>query len=253
VESSLTFAYDGNFRFDAEDSVWAEFFERHRVRPVRYDDMAKLTEVLRSSVQTVAYLPAADYFYVRDMPDYEPFASAVYAAEDTTSLVSLLVVRSSSDVTALGELRGATLGFVHEYCTTSYFAPALLVHELGSSLNEFFGGLVRVRAYEPQIDAVIAGQADATMVQEDVWRKHPLYAESTRVIARREDLPSPVMIIDGRVTLVFRRDLHQVVFSRRPELGPDTLFSGFVDFRRAQVERFFAESDDAIPALTAAG
>src|SRR5512135_577260 len=123
VESSLTFAYDGNFRLDVEDPSWRDFFRRHHVQPVRYDDMAKLTQALRARIQPISYLPAANYFYVRDMAEYEPFASAVYASENTTSLTSLLVVRSSSDVTDVEQLRGARLGIAHEYCTTSYFSP----------------------------------------------------------------------------------------------------------------------------------
>lgn len=253
MEPSLTFAYDGNFRFDVEERPWRGFFERHGVRPVRYDDMAELTRALRANVQTISYLPAANYFHVRDMPDYEPFASAVYAAENTTSLSSVLVVRAASDVSHVDQLRGASLGYVHEYCTTSYFAPALVAHEQGASIDDFFGELVRVGAYELQIDAVIAGRADSTMVQEDVWRKHPQYAQSTRVIARKDDLPTPVMLIDRRTNPTLKHDLREVALSHRPRPGPDTLFSGFVDFRRAQVEAFFAASAGAIPPLTPGG
>jgi ABC-type phosphate/phosphonate transport system substrate-binding protein len=253
VESSPTFAFDVNFRFDVDDPPWRAFFERHGLQPVAYDDMGKLTHALRASVQTVSYLPAANYFYVRDMPAYEPFASAVYAAENTTSLTSLLVVRASSGVTDVEQLRGARLGIAHEYCTTSYFSPAMVAREHGSSIDQFFGELVHVGPYELQVDALIAGQVDATMVQEDVWRKHARYAKLTRVIARKDDLPTPVMLIDRRARPELRHELHDVACSHRPPTGPDTLFSGFVDFKRAQVEAFFAASDGAVPALTPAG
>jgi phosphonate transport system substrate-binding protein len=190
---------------------------------------------------------------VRDRPGYEPLASAVYAAESTTSLTSLLVVRASSDVTELAQLRGTALGYVHRYCTTSYFAPALLVYESGQRITDFFGRLVTVAAYEHQIDAVVDGRVDATMVQEDVWRRHPDYAQTTRVIARKESLPTPVVIIDSSSDAGLKRDLDEVVFSHRPPLTPDTLFAGFVPFRSEQVEEFFAASERAVPALDGNG
>ena len=248
MPGALTFAYDGNFRFDTEDPPWRGFLTSHRVEPVRYDDMAKLTEALRRRIQTVAYLPAANYFHVRDIGDYEPLASAVYAAENSTSLTSVLVVRADGGVTDVEQLRGGSYGFVHEYCTTSYYAPALLVHEHGATLSSFFGALVQVAAYEAQVEAVLAGDVDCTMVQEDVWRKHPEYAETTRVIARETDLPTPVVINDRNADPALKRDLAEVVLGHRPPITGDTLFAGFVSFERAQVTRFFAAAERAMPA-----
>lgn len=151
MAASLTFAYDGNFRFDVEDPAWSRLIERWGLGPVRYDDMA--------------------------------------------------------------------------------------------------GRLVTVAAYEHQIDAVVDGRVDATMVQEDVWRRHPDYAQTTRVIARKENLPTPVVIIDSSSDAGLKRNLDEVVFSHRPPLTPDTLFAGFVPFRSEQVEEFFAASERAVPAL----
>ena len=252
VGQCLTFAYDGNFRFDVDDPAWREFFERRDVLPVRYDDMAKLTEALTASVQTVSYLPAANYFYIRASPSYEPLASAVYAAQNILSLSSLLVVRASSEVTELAQLRGASLGYAHEYCTTSYFAPALLLSKNGYSIADFFGQLTKVPAYEGQIDAVVAGQIDATMVQEDVWSKHAAYAQTTRVIARKVNLPTPLVIVDANADADLKRDLSEVVFSHRPAITAETLFAGFAPYQREQVGDFLAASERALPALTPA-
>ncbi len=249
MTAAPSFAYDGNFRLDIEDPAWARLFDTHGIAPVRYDDMAKLTEALTCSVQTISYLPAANYFYVRDNPGYQPVASAIYAAENSTKLSSVLVVRSESGVTELDQLRGASLGYAHRFCTTSYFAPAILVHEHGGSLTEFFGQLEMVAPYEGQVDAVVAGVVDATMVQEDVLRKHPEYARTTRVIAREADMPTPVVIVDSRIDAALRSDLNDVLLAHRPRRTPDTLFAGFVPFEREQVERFLAAAAGAVPAL----
>ena len=247
MSQSPNFTYDGNFRFDEQDPAWHELFERYDVLPVRYDDMAKLTGALTATVQTASYLPAANYFYVRDQP-YEPVASAVYAAENSTSLTSVLVVRSSTDVTEVAQLRGARLGYVHLYCTTSYFAPALLLSENGYSISDF-GELVGVAPYEAQIDAVVEGRVDATMVQEDVWLKHPHYAEVTRVVARVQNLPSPLLIVDRNAADDLKRDLTELAVSHRPAVTADTLFAGFAPYQREQVEQFLNASESAVPAL----
>ncbi len=248
--SPLTFAYDGNFRFHVDDPAWQQFFAAHDLRPVRYDDMAELTQALTDTVQTCAYLPAANYFYVRDDRSYEPVASALYAADGQPSLASLLVVASGSAVTELEELRGGRLGYVHRFCTTSYFAPAILLQDHGYSIDDFFEELVVVRAYEPQIDAVVAGRIDATMVQEDVWEKTPDYARTTRMIARKDQLPTPVVIVDADADQGLKDDLNRLVLSYRPTSAPDTLFAGFVPYQREQVENFFEASARALPAAS---
>ena len=247
--AGLTFAYDGNFRFDVDDPEWRELFDKHDLRPVRYDDMAALTEALRSSVQTVSYLPAANYFYVRDDPAYEPIASALYAGDGSPNLSSVLVVRASSDVAEVDQLEGGSLGYAHPYCTTSYFAPALVLKECGHSIADFFGELVVVPPYGGQIDAVVAGLVDATMVQEDVWEE-AANAGLTRLIARKTHLPSPVVLVDAGADAPVKQDVTNAVLSHRPDVTPDILFTGFVPYRRGQVEEFFAASASALAGVT---
>jgi phosphonate transport system substrate-binding protein len=213
--------------------------------------MAELTLALSDSVQTIAYLPAANYFYIRENPWYEPLASALYAADGTPNLTSVLVVRAADDVTELRQLRGGTLGYAHKYCTTSYFAPALLLHDHGASIADFFERLDVVAPYEGQIEAVLGRRIDATMVQEDVWRNTPENARTTSVIARKEHLPTPPLVVDASADAGLKRDLTQLVLSYRPAITPDTLFSGFVPYRRGQVEEFFAASAVALGGVAA--
>jgi phosphonate transport system substrate-binding protein len=246
---SPALAHDGNLGLPVDDAAWREFLESHGLDAAAYDDMAKLTADLKQSVKACAYLPAANYFYLRDDPSYEPVASALYAADQTPTLSSLLVVAKSSGVTTLDQLRGRRLGYAHRYCTTSYFAPALVLLENHDSIADFFAALVQVRPYQGQIDSVLAGRVEATMVQEDVWRKTPANVEATRVIARRDNLPTPLVIVGANRAGEFKKDLRQLLFSYRPRLTPTTLFSGFVSYQRQQVEEFFAASARALEAL----
>lgn len=160
----------------------------------------------------------------------------------------MLVVGSSSEITELERLRGARLGFAHRYCTTSYFAPALLLRERGYSIGDFFAELVVVPAYEGQIDSVIAGRVDATMVQEDVLLKTPDYARTTRVIVRKKRLPTPLVIVDVKAPQGLKHDLTALLLSCESASTQETLFSGFVPYQRQQVEEFIAASALALPA-----
>jgi phosphonate transport system substrate-binding protein len=235
-DPSPALAHDGNLGLPVDDAAWREFLNSHGLHVAAYDDMAKLTADLKQSVKACAYLPAANYFYLRDDPSYEPVASALYAADETPRLSSLLVVARSSGITTLDQLRGRHLGYAHRYCTTSYFAPALVLLENHDSIADFFAALVQVPPYQGQIDCVLAGRVDATMVQEDVWRKTPANVEATRIIARRDHLPTPLVIVGANTAGEFKKDLRQLLFSHRPRLTPTTLFSGFVPYQRQQVE-----------------
>jgi phosphonate transport system substrate-binding protein len=244
--ASPTLAHDGNLGFPVDDPAWQGFLARHGIHAAAYHDMAKLTVDLRHSAKAFAYLPAANYFYLRDDPSYEPVASALYVADQTPRMSSVLVVAKSSGITALNQLRGRRLGYAHMYCTTSYFAPALLLLENSDAIADFFAELIQVPPYQGQIDSVVAGKVDATMVEEDVWRKTPANAEATRVVARKDDLPTPVVIVGANTSGAFKKDLEQVLFFHRPRITPTALFAGFVEYQRHQVEEFFAASAQAL-------
>ena len=173
-----TLAHDGNLGLPVDDLVWREFLDRHGIRPAGYDDMGRLTVDLKRCVAAVAYLPAANYFYLRDDPSYEPVASSLYAANQSPRLSSVLVVAKSSGITALDQLRGGRLGIAHRYCTTSYFAPALVVRENGDAIADFFAALIQVPPYQGQIDSVLAGGggrdhgAGGCLAQDPHKRRH---------------------------------------------------------------------------------
>jgi len=79
----------------------------------------------------------------------------------------------------LRQLKGAKLGYINTYCTTSYFAPSILLARDGLALNDFFDAFA-VAPWQGQIDAVVDGRIDATMVYEDVWLARPSNAAETR-------------------------------------------------------------------------
>ncbi len=240
------FAHDANLGFQVDDALWSGFLERHGIEVAPYRDMAKLTRDLKAEPVSFAYLPAANYFYLREQGAYQPLASAVYAASGSSSFASLLVVAAGSDIAILDELRGRKLGYAHRYCTSSYFAPAILLHEHSLDIDDLFAQLVEVPPYEGQIDAVMSGRVDATMVEEDVWRKDEANARDTRVIGRRDGLPTPLLIVAKEASQTLADELSELALSHRPETTAETLFAGFVPYERKRVEGFYGLAEHGL-------
>ena len=66
------FAHDVNLGFPLDHPDWANFFNGHGWRTAGYDDMGKLTAELQAHAAAAAFLPAANYFFVRNDPAYQP-------------------------------------------------------------------------------------------------------------------------------------------------------------------------------------
>ncbi|MFB7170600.1 phosphate/phosphite/phosphonate ABC transporter substrate-binding protein [Streptomyces sp. NPDC056254] len=244
---TATFLYDANLRLEVDSPEWSAFLEDHSIRACGYHgDMAPLTKQLEEHMATFSYLPVLNYFHLRADPVYEPIASAVYAADGTTGIPSVLIVPAGSGVTDARDLRGKRLAIAHRFCTTSFLAPMLLVHDLGGRIDEFFGELVITPPYEGQVEAVVAGSADATFIQEDVWLKEPAYAETTRTIARRDHLPTPLFIAGEEASLQLRSTVRDFLLNYRSAKNEPVLFSGFAPYDAAAVEETLRITEEAI-------
>ena len=242
-----TFAYDANLGLQVDDPSWRDLLDRHGLDVAPYKgDMAQLTKDLSSDPVTLAYLPAANYFYLREGGLYHPLASAVYAASGSSSFTSLMVVSAQSDIAILDELRGRKLGYAHRDCTSSFFAPAILLYEHSLDIAELFAELVEVPPYQGQIDAVVAGRVDATMVDEDVWRRGKANERDTRVIGRRTGLPTPLLIVSAEADEALVREIRELALSHRPATTAETLFAGFVAYDRRKVEGFYGIAGEAL-------
>ena len=64
----MIFACDVNLGFPTDDPEWAAFFRDHGWRTVNYDDMGMLTATLKAHQPAAAFMPAANYYYLKDDP-----------------------------------------------------------------------------------------------------------------------------------------------------------------------------------------
>jgi hypothetical protein len=76
----LIFACDVNLGFPTDDPEWAAFFRDHGWRTVNYDEMGELTATLKAHQPSAAFMPAANYYYLKDDPFYPAWRARVPSA-----------------------------------------------------------------------------------------------------------------------------------------------------------------------------
>ncbi len=231
-------ALDTNLQFPERDPYWVSLFAGCEM--AQYTDLDALTARLVRHDLDFCYLPAANYFFLRDDKAYRGLASARSALTAAPEQGSVLIVAASSPAADWHALAGARLGYINTYCTTSYFAPAILLAHEGVPLDAFFRA-VPVAPWQGQIDAVVAGAIDATMVYEDVWLARPDNAERTRIIARLDDLPTPVFIGRANSEEAFVSELEARLIGSAGDAAPSMLYAGFAPYQGERMARFFVE------------
>jgi phosphonate transport system substrate-binding protein len=241
--------FDANLDFPLLDSYWAPLLKSGRCQIASYTDLEALTEALLAHLLDFSYLPSANCYFPRRDPLLRGVASACSPRTGKPVQSSVFVVKQSNPATSWRELRGKRLGYINTFCTTSYFSPSILLAREGLELNTFFDAFA-VPAWQGQIDAVIAGRIDATMVYEDVWLARPENASETKIIDRLDGLPTPPFIARTDVDRAFIATLKSELLAYKPHPTPSTLYAGFADYQGDAMQRFFAELE-TIPGVAA--
>ena len=239
--------FDTNLEFPLRDPRWAKFFAAEGCKISNTTDLDALTEALHGHQADFSYLPCANYFFLRDDSIYRGVASALSPRTRQPSQNSVMVVRTSDAAARWQDLRNARLGYINTYCTTSYFAPSILLARESLALNSFFRA-GPVAAWQGQIDAVADGTIDVTMVYEDVWLARADNAARTRIIARIDELPTPTVIVRsdaGAFALRFKAAL----LALAPLGNASPLYAGFADYQDTAMKRFFAALE-TVPAIS---
>lgn len=241
----IIFGHDANFGFPFDEASWIDFFKKFNVKVVPYMNMDTLTEDLKSHQLHAAFLPATNDYDIRNDPDYFGIVDAV-ARGNQKAVSSILIVKKDFPAENVEQLRGKRLGYVHTHCTTTYMAPAILLKRHGFSIKNFFSELVHVEAYRPQIISLLAGEVDATMVQEDVWLKEARFAEETKILDNVTNLPTPVVIVSRRAPKEFQEQFKQELLNYKNTMGKDLIFPGFVPYNKERIEEFFNDAKEAL-------
>ena len=237
--------FDANLDFPFDDPAWTAFARSTACSITSYTDLDVLTTALRQKLFEFSYLPSSNCFFLRDAP-YRGIVSAMTPITKRAAQSSVFVVAKENPAASWHELRGKRLGYINTYCTTSYFSPSVLLGREGLVLKDFFNAFP-VAAWQGQIDAVLSGGIDATMVYEDVWLAQPSNADRTKILARLDDLPTPPFIVRTSMDETLVDQLKQTLLGLTAH-GKDALYAGFAEFQDARMQRWFADLA-ALPGL----
>ena len=193
--TSLSFVLDSNLGLPACEEPWKTTLTAAGIAAQETNDLVAIDKALAAHEPDFAYVPTADFHHLLRSGDdhYRGLTIATSKFTGDPRQSSLLVVRSDDPATELDDLAGAAYGYINNSCTSSYYAPAILLTQQGKTWDEFWH-FVPVPPWQGQIDAVVSGQVRATMVLEDVWKSAPENAEKTKIIARYDSCRPPVVI-----------------------------------------------------------
>lgn len=214
---------------------------------IKLVDLDHLVATIKKEMPIIAYVPVAIAFEFRNDPTCYPVASALVGNTGSNTTSSLWIVRNDAKFEQIGDLKGTRYGRINRYCTSSFLAPAIVLKQNRLSVNDFFAEIVDVPVqtgnWQNQIDQVIEGKIASTMVSEAAWLAKPDNAQKTRVIAKKDRLPSPVIIIKAqdRVDL---SDRFLPCFINQRRSG-DAMFSGFARCRGESLAGFYKEIESA--------
>src|SRR4051812_24645351 len=114
--------FDANLELPLADAYWESLFANCVVTST--PNLEALTAALLDHRYDFAYLPSANCFFLRNDRSWRGLASALSPSTKSPAQSSVFVVKRSNPATSLRQLKGAKLGYINTYCTTSYFAPS---------------------------------------------------------------------------------------------------------------------------------
>lgn len=238
----LSFVVDQNLGLPTCVEPWTTIFTQAGIAARESTDLAGIDRALAEHQPDLAYVPAASLHRLlrSGAQHYRGLAIATSKFTGDPRQTSVLVVRSDDPASSVADLAGAQCGYINSSCTSSYFAPAILLTAQGKSWSEFLK-FVPVPAWQGQIDAVVSGRVRATMVLEDVWKTTPENASMTRIVARYDNCRPPVVLARQDLDKSVCTTLLDALLSWVPDWNG--VYGAFKPFYYADVHGFFHDLD----------
>jgi phosphonate transport system substrate-binding protein len=238
----LRFVLDQNLGLPACAEPWTSTLAAVGIAAEETADLAAIDQALADHRPDIAYIPTADFHrMVRSGEEhYRGLAIATSKFTGNPRQTSLLVVSADDPATGLKDLTGADYGYINTSCTSSYFAPAILLNRIGETWDTFWHSRP-VAAWQGQIDAVVAGKIRATMVLEDVWRTATANAGTTKVIGQYDNCKPPVVIARTNLGQAICGTLLDALLAWEPDWSG--IYGGLKPYYYADVHPFFHDLD----------
>lgn len=153
-----------------------------------------------------------------------------------TRYQSYLVVAENSADTCMGDLRGKSFAFTDLLSQTGYCYPVYLVHELGSTPEDFFSSTFFAHGHDKAIYAVARGMTDGACVDGLIYdyleNRNPFLLEGVKVIHRSQPFGIPPVVVPAGLDRALTDQL------RRVFLAMDQSEDGKVVLDRLSIDRF---------------
>ena len=244
----MKFIHDTNLGFPIEQADWQSIFIQGSCDVFGYNNVGQLSKELEEDINLFAYIPVACLYSERKVQDIRGLVQATTGGSGAATTSSLLVVRRRGNINELADLRGKIYGRINEYCTSSYFAPAIHLNENGFHFQDFFEEVIDVPVHpgnwQNQIDQVIKGGIDATMVDEGTWLSSPNNAVHTKVIGRMDGLPGPIIVAKSIENTKFLDLFKDALIKSKRDVS--VMFSGFSEYDGSIVDTFFERVEKAL-------
>ena len=156
-----------------------------------FHDIGELIKAFDRREIALAFLPAGCLPYLRS--SYGVFAEASFGPFRPEALRSVLRTRLIDSRMSLEELTSRRIGCVNRYCTTSYWAPMILLSANVSRPKSTID-FVQLDGFDDMIAAVVDGRIDGAMIWEAVMEHHPEFEGVLSNGVGINDLPAPLLI-----------------------------------------------------------
>jgi hypothetical protein len=200
------FLLDTNLGLHPDEKPWTEIFPRAGIVTSSTTDLPELDAKVERHEPDVVLMPIADFHGLLARGDdyYRGFALLTSKFTGSTSLPSVMVVRSGDAATCLDDLAGTTYGYINRSCTSSFYSPAILLAQRGKVLEQFFT-IEQTKPWQGQIDAVTSGWCDRPWCPKTSGNRLLPTPTTRRSSAATTTRPAPWSSCETGSTNPFRR------------------------------------------------
>ena len=247
VHEPTSFLVDANLGLPTDEQPWIAIFQNAGIVTTSTIDLAELDASVARHEPDIAFTPSPAFHRLLAGGDRYYHGLVIVTSKFTgrTNLPSVLVVRPDDPAGGIDDLQGASYGYINRSCSSSYFAPAILLQKHGKEpLDEYFD-IQPTKPWQAQIDAVKSNAVRATMVPEDVWRSTPANAAQTKIIDRYENPTGAVIIVRDGIDEAVLGPLLDALLKWKPK--PDALYGPFKPYTYADVAEYFCDLE-SLPA-----
>ena len=239
----LRFILDSNLGLDVKAEPWRSFLSEHGVECLASSDLPRIDAKIYAHEADIAFMPIGDFHRMTGKGDryYRGFVIATSKFLGTTDLPSVWVVRKDDSASSWEDLEGSAYGYINKSCSSSYFPPAIVLNRKGKTLDKFLK-IQPTKAWQGQIDAVVAKEVRSTMVPEDVWKTTPANAETTRIIGRYDQAKPALIVASHDLDETFSRKFFDLLVSWEPKW--EAVYGAFTPYYYADVQHFFHDLNE---------